>query len=119
MSDNARELLREAEGALYDEMHGIHNACLTDGVERRNRKDALLTRIDTYLAAPSESAMDAARETAALRGLVRKMRIAGNMVRDAMPNSLLRQRAVHNWIDVCAEADKMLDEYTQATGGRW
>ena len=47
----------------------------------------------------------AARETAALRGLVRRMRRAGNMVRDAMPNSL----AVRNWVDICAEADKTLE----------
>ena len=63
-------------------------------------EDCLISQLDAYLAAPSKSA--------ALRDLVRRMRIAGNMVRDAMPNSV----AVHNWIDVCAEADKVLGETT-------
>ena len=110
---NARELLEEAR----DEIVKAHNHLmeltaklpmqyfgLVDG-NIIQAEDCFIGKIDAYLAAPSESAMEDARETAALRDLVRRMRIAGNMVRDAMPNSV----AVHNWIDVCAEADKTLE----------
>ena len=55
---SARELLRDARVALYDEMHGVHNGSFMDGLERRNRKDTLIATIDAYLAAPSESAME-------------------------------------------------------------
>ena len=101
---NARELLKEARGELakaHDHLMELTAKLpmqyfgLVDGNIIQSA-DCFIGKIDAYLAAPSE--------TAALRDLVRRMRIAGNMVRDAMPNSL----AVHNWIDVCAEADKVL-----------
>ena len=125
----ARELLKEARLAMLR--------------SQPDEQIETIKRIDAYLAAPSESAMEmvrkirefidcdgkassrpimrlrltaaesaaliedcAERETAALRGLVRRMLVAGNMVRDAMPNSV----AVHNWIDVCAEADEVLGD---------
>jgi len=154
MSDkpNAMELLEQASRSLTDARFNAMQGPLSAGQQAMVDGWAeLRSRIDAYLAAPSESAMEilervrlggyalnandpddrgpngddyhftfsdsdaaaliedyAERETAALRGLVRRMRIAGNMVRDAMPNSV----AVHNWIDVCAEADKVLGETT-------
>jgi len=111
MSDkpNAMELLEQASRSLTDARFNAMQDPLSAGKQAMVDGWAeLRSRIDAYLAAPSESAIEAERETAALRDLVRRMRIAGNMVRDAMPNSV----AVHNWIDVCAEADKVLGETT-------
>jgi len=109
---NARELLKEARGQIaqaHDHLMELTAKLpmqyfgLVDG-NIVQAEDYFIGKIDAYLAAPSESAIEAERETAALRGLVRRMRKAGNMVRDAMPNSV----SVHNWIDLCAEADKVL-----------
>lgn len=110
---SARELLREARAELakaHDHLMELTAKLpmqyfgLVDG-NIIQAEDCLVDKLDAYLAAPSESA--------ALRDLVRRMRHAGTMVRDAMPNSV----AVHNWIDVCAEADKVLDPHESEGDG--
>jgi len=113
---NARELLKEARLAMLR--------------SQPDEQIETIKRIDAYLAAPSESAMEtvqkirdnddeigffhltdsdaaaliedyAERETAALRGLVRRMREAGTWKQDS-----------EAWFALCAEADKVLGETT-------
>ena len=49
------ELLKEARDTLDDELHGVHNGCLSDGLKRIAEKEALIARIDAVLAAPKYS----------------------------------------------------------------
>lgn len=56
------ELLKEARDALDDELHGVHNGCLSDGMKRIAEKEALIARIDAALSTPEPDAMEILRQ---------------------------------------------------------
>lgn len=110
MSDkpNAMELLEQASRSLTDARFNAMQDPLSAGQQAMVDGWAeLRSRINTYLATPSESAMEDAREAAVLRDLVRRMRDAGNELSMLWPGM---SEGNERWHALCAEADKVLGD---------